>query len=288
MKRFNGIVCVLVAALVLCSITFQPLNSAAETGAARIRTGAQGVSLRSSPEVNDENKIRGVHANTELDVYDQVGEWFYVYYKGDWGYVVNDPRYVTVIRWKNADEDSWDYSSSWDTPSEDEGTDVVRVRTGEQGVSLRSSPEKTDDNKIRGIHSYTEVDVYGEVNGWFYVYYKGDWGYIANDPRYVTVIQRKNTDPGYTDYGNTGESSAWYPQPTERSSAYIGHSFRINVDSGRGRSGPGQEYAYIETVHYGDIYTILDVAYASNGNAWYKLHVSGRDCWVASSLGLIK
>lgn len=65
----------------------------------------------------------------------------------------------------------------------------------------------------------------------------------------------------------------------------IGRSFKINVSSGRGRTGPGQEFAYVETVRYGQTYTIKDAAYASNGMVWYMLKVSGTDCWVSSGLG---
>ena len=71
-------------------------------------------------------------------------------------------------------------------------------------------------------------------------------------------------------------------------SGIVGRRFRIVVSSGRGRTGPGQEFAHVETVHYGDVYTIKDVAYATNGMAWYMLRVSGTDCWVSSGLGTIE
>ena len=66
--------------------------------------------------------------------------------------------------------------------------DVTRIRTNEQGASLRSDPYKTDYNKIRGVHAYYELDVYDEQNGWYYVYYNGQYGDVNPGTKYVTVI----------------------------------------------------------------------------------------------------
>ncbi|MBQ8080455.1 MAG: SH3 domain-containing protein [Clostridia bacterium] len=59
---------------------------------------------------------------------------------------------------------------------------------------------------------------------------------------------------------------------------------RIMTSSGRVRADAGQEYAYIETVHYGEVYTVLDAKEASNGVTWYKLRVGGREGWISSGL----
>lgn len=74
----------------------------------------------------------------------------------------------------------------------------------------------------------------------------------------------------------------------ENAEDLVGMSFRITASSGRGRTGAGTEYAYIETVHYGEEYIILDTATASNGTTWFKLKVSGQECWVSSGLGTWK
>ena len=54
---------------------------------------------------------------------------------------------------------------------------VTQVKTGKYGASLRSYPEVTDSNKIAGIHANTVLDVYGQENGWYYVCYRGEYGY---------------------------------------------------------------------------------------------------------------
>ena len=74
-------------------------------------------------------------------------------------------------------------------------TDVLRVRAVKGGVSLRTQPYE-DAPKIRGIHSDYVLDVSDERNGWYYVYYKGDWGWVTGSR--VTVVERR---------GSSGRSS---------------------------------------------------------------------------------
>ncbi|MBQ4435519.1 MAG: hypothetical protein II879_05425 [Clostridia bacterium] len=81
------------------------------------------------------------------------------------------------------------------------------------------------------------------------------------------------------------ENVAISERPDPVPDGLVGRTFRITTSSGRGRTGAGTENAYIETVHYGETYTILDVDYASNGVAWFKIKVSGTECWVSSGLG---
>lgn len=65
---------------------------------------------------------------------------------------------------------------------------VTKVVTGEIGASLRSSPELKSDNKIGGVHAYNYLDVYGEYNGWYYVKYYGQYGWVNASPQIVTVV----------------------------------------------------------------------------------------------------
>ncbi len=129
-------------------------------------------------------------------------------------------------------------------------TDVTRIRTNEQGASLRSDPYKTDYNKIRGVHAYYELDVYDEQNGWYYVYYKGDWGWVASSM--VTVIQRSGS--GRTTYTRTATPKPSTPRPAGRSgsSGSSGGSFEsftgfpnayatLNQKMAT-RTGPGTKY----------------------------------------------
>ncbi len=72
--------------------------------------------------------------------------------------------------------------------------------------------------------------------------------------------------------------------PKELTGYETGHTIRIIASSGRARTDAGTEFAYIETVHYGDRYTVLDAKIGSNGNTWYKIRVSGQEAWISSGL----
>ena len=63
-----------------------------------------------------------------------------------------------------------------------------------------------------------------------------------------------------------------------------GERVRIIVSSGKGRLGPGTEYAHVATVHYDDVYSVLDEDISSTGATWYKVRVDGKECWISSGL----
>ena len=76
--------------------------------------------------------------------------------------------------------------------------------------------------------------------------------------------------------------------PNQVTGYEVGRTIRITASSGRGRVDAGTEYLYIETVRYGERYTVLDAKMGTNGNMWYKIHVKGRDCWISSGLATIE
>ena len=105
--------------------------------------------------------------------------------------------------------------------SADGMTDVTKVRTGERGASLRSSPEVTDYNKIRGIHAGTDLDVYDYVNGWYYVRYRDEYGYVISNM--VTVIERgERYAPTVDPYRTPNPYPTYYnpPRPTAAPDPY--------------------------------------------------------------------
>ena len=56
-------------------------------------------------------------------------------------------------------------------------------------------------------------------------------------------------------------------------------------DNGRARSGPGTNYAFVDYVYYGDVYTVLDRQMGNTGKDWYKVRLSdGRYGWISSGL----
>ena len=72
---------------------------------------------------------------------------------------------------------------------------------------------------------------------------------------------------------------------THKDDLRIGQKFRITSNSGRGRSGPGTEFEIVSFVKEGEVYTILDIAFASNGYEWFLLDMGSTSCWVSSGLG---
>lgn len=92
-------------------------------------------------------------------------------------------------------------------------TDVLRVRAVKGGVSLRTQPYE-DAPKIRGIHSDYVLDVYDERNGWYYVSYKGDRGWVTGSR--VTVVERRGSSGSSSAGSSSGRSSAYGSTPTPR------------------------------------------------------------------------
>ena len=72
--------------------------------------------------------------------------------------------------------------------------------------------------------------------------------------------------------------------PQEPTGYEIGRMIRITTSSGRGRADAGTEFPYLETVHYGERYTVLDAKIGTNGNTWYEIRVDGRLVWISSGL----
>ena len=58
----------------------------------------------------------------------------------------------------------------------------------------------------------------------------------------------------------------------------------ITASSGRGRQGPGTEYAYLETVRFRERYVVQGTATGSNGSTWYRIVVDSRPVWISSGL----
>ena len=64
----------------------------------------------------------------------------------------------------------------------------------------------------------------------------------------------------------------------------IGCTIEITASSGRGRTGPGTEFRYVETVHFRERYVIQDMATGTNGNTWYCIRVDNQPVWISSGL----
>ncbi len=85
------------------------------------------------------------------------------------------------------------------------GTKVTRILVGDRGVSLRRDPWVSDNNKIASIHQGTVLDVIDTVNGWYYVRYRDNYGYVSSSSEWTTVIASEVMDSSVT--GRSG--SRW-------------------------------------------------------------------------------
>ncbi|MCQ2457368.1 MAG: SH3 domain-containing protein [Clostridia bacterium] len=161
----------------------------------RIRTLERGVSLRTNPWVESNNKILGIHADTTLEAYGEINGWYYVYYNGYWGYVAarDETGRALVSILPSGYGSGGNYGNEVQFSQVDYSS--IQIRTSKYGASLRSDPWVDDHNKIGSIHANTTLDVYGEIDGWYYVFYNGDWGYVAsrgtNGNALVTVIPKR-------------------------------------------------------------------------------------------------
>lgn len=90
------------------------------------------------------------------------------------------------------------------------------------------------------------------------------------------------SDDTYPAYG--GASQNTWSGSYDTSASMTGRMFRITANSGNVRSGPGAEYRELSTVHYGEYYTILDTARATNGVTWYKIDIGAQQGWISSGL----
>ena len=97
----------------------------------------------------------------------------------------------------------------------------------------------------------------------------------------IAEINRPNQPFGWIKAENASITATPDKLPEEY---VIGKKVKVITSSGRGRTGAGTEYPAVAYVHYGEVYTVLDVSCASNGTQWYKLNVNGTVCWVSSGL----
>lgn len=112
---------------------------------------------------------------------------------------------------------------------------VTQIQTGKKGAALRSSPA---GEKIAGVHQYTYLDVLDQQNGWFYVYYNGQYGWVTSDSSFVTITRTEDVDTSTSYPSSSGpypsSSSSYYSSgsldPYDMGIPYIGNTvFRENM-----------------------------------------------------------
>ena len=183
MKRLTRFLAALTAALLLLT----GLASAA-TDVVQVRTTSYGATLRKTPEQNDTNKITLIPADTYLAVHDKVGNWYYVEYNGQYGYVTAGEKWVEAVAWdadrdgvwENADLRTAQLGKSGLTRDavQKMGGIVIEINgtIGTGGSNVRSAMDPNDDlNIVRVLHEGTQVFVYFRLPNatrtgqWYYV-----------------------------------------------------------------------------------------------------------------------
>ena len=113
---------------------------------------------------------------------------------------------------------------------------VTKVVTGKIGASLRSSPEIMECNKLCGIHADVYLNVYGECNGWYYVNYNGQYGWVNASSQIVTVVATEEM-PSAVIPGPYGSSSFIRRDPKCFHGKAICSASAITRSTGRNPSG---------------------------------------------------
>lgn len=210
--------------------------------------------------------------------------------------------YVTVHTrvWDSANE-IW-----WVQVEFSQGGERYRAYTGSwrMEVDLNSVPQEYPLGTCRVIE---DADVFAGP-GWEYVMwndtvYRGTWVTLLEVEDGYGHIECWNSREGcywrvwaplhcldageYSAYDDTYPSYGSVEPGRPGTGSYgsrIGQTCRITVNSGNARSGAGASYRNVGTVSWGECYTILDTAVASNGVTWYQINANGRYCWISSGL----
>lgn len=208
--------------------------------AAEIGTGvvdASSLRLRSEPSLSA-STITYLKNGTVVSVHEKLDGWYKVVYNNVTGYVSSDYLvYTPAVEDVEAPEDD-----GADAGSEKEQMAVIDG----SGVNFRTRPS-TESEVIRRFSKGTAVEVISTAEGWCFVRYDGETGYVAAD--YVLI-------GGQVDQTKRG----------------IVTGSCVNV-----RSGPTTSDGIVTKVYAGAILEILD----ETGN-WYYISYNGNKGYICA------
>ena len=164
------------------------LTAAAATNVTRVKTTSYGATLRKTPEQTDENKIMLIPADTYLNVYDKSGNWYYVSFNGQYGYVTANERWVEAVAWDTNGDGVEETNAPGSEKLGKSGftRDAILNRGGaiietggtiaDGGSNVRSAMDANDYfNIVEVLHSGTAVYVYFRLpspdksGSWYYI-----------------------------------------------------------------------------------------------------------------------
>ncbi|MBR5232325.1 MAG: Ig-like domain-containing protein [Clostridia bacterium] len=176
-------------------ITDQPdTRPAGET--AYVRTEEGGLNLRKSANQGS-TRIRIIPRNAALTVITEGTTWCYVWYDGDFGYVMT--KFLSIYEGDSS-------SSSGSGESAPADGRPAQVDTEKGGLNLRSKPSQSASRK-RIIPEDAKFTVVTYGSSWCYAYYKGTYGYVMT--KFVKMLDEAQPTPPSSGSGSSssGDSS---------------------------------------------------------------------------------
>lgn len=201
-----------------------------------------GVNLRSNPSTSRGTVLAKLDLNAEVTVISTVGNYYAVAVDGQQGYVLKN--YVRIT------------STGTSSGSSSSGSATVQgygVTTG--SVNFRKGPG-TGYAILTKLSKGTELTIYSQSNGWYYVSANGQTGYVSGD--YV-----RQTQSGSSSTDTSSPSSS-----TEGAGVTTGS---VNL-----RSGPSTGYTILARLSKGTELTIY-----GNSNGWYSVNANGKTGYVS-------
>lgn len=131
----------------------------------RVATKSTDLNMRSSASTSA-SIIGSIPKDTIVSYYGSEGSWGIVYYNGKYGYV--NTAYLSADLYPHYGEYGGPVATSY------------AVVNASGGLNMRSS-ESTSASIITTIPNGTEIAVLSSYDGWSYVNYKNDYGYVKSE-----------------------------------------------------------------------------------------------------------
>lgn len=158
---------------------------------AYVRTEKGGLNMRERASQSSD-RIRIIPRNAALTVVTKGTTWCYVWYDGDYGYVMT--KFLSI----------YEDESTSDGGEEPPATGrPAQVKTEKGGLNLRAKPKQSATRK-RIIPEKAKFTVVTYGSSWCYVYYKGTYGYVMT--KFVKMLDEA-TPPADSGSGSTGGSA---------------------------------------------------------------------------------
>lgn len=135
---------------------------------------------------------------------------------------------------------------------------LYQGRVTGDGLRVRSGPgTEYGETKESPVNTNDMLDIYGEVNGWYYIKIKGNFGYVS--AKYVEIVS------------NVAQSGGL--------NTTVQYTGTVTGDGLRVRSGPGTNYPETKDspVNAGDTVNICDET-----NGWYFIKINNNYGYVSA------